>query len=345
MNGIVTASRIAFVTEGGPEVGLGHLSRCAALARAASAGGARASFLVPDDAEVAPLLRDVGAEILRLPWAIEPARALRTLSGLTPDAIVVDSYAASPDFLASLRAVAQVVAVDDLADRPLPVDVVVNGGAGAEGLPYGHRPDTVFLLGPLYALLNPSYAAAPVRASSGPVRRVLICLGGGRQAAATLAALAAVDRVLSGCLVDVAAGPFGAGAGEVAAAALAARNRVVIHGDRFGLRDLMLEADLAISGAGVTLCELAATATPTVAIALAENQRPNFHAFARAGAALAAGAAGEPGLSAGIEAGIRSLAEDAALRAAMGARGRALVDGQGAIRVARAIGRPALRWR
>src|SRR5947207_1023871 len=98
--------------------------------------------------------------------------------------------------------------VADRADRPLPVDVVVNGGAGAEGLAYGHRPDTIFLLGPLYALLDPSYAAAPGRAASDRVRRVLVCLGGGRQADATLAALGAVDRALEGCVVDVAAGPF-----------------------------------------------------------------------------------------------------------------------------------------
>src|SRR5215472_9161983 len=50
--------------------------------------------------------------------------------GRAPDVIVVDSYAATPGFLGSLRATAQIVAVDDMADRPLPVDVVVNGGAG-----------------------------------------------------------------------------------------------------------------------------------------------------------------------------------------------------------------------
>lgn len=345
MSDIATISRLAFVTEGGPDVGLGHLSRCAALARAAAADGARASFLVPEDAQLEPLLRDVPAEILRSPWPVDPARALRTLSGLAPDAIVVDSYAASSDFLASLRSVALVVAVDDTADRPLPVDVVVNGGAGAEALPYGRRPDTIFLLGPPYALLDPAYAAAPGRSATARVRRVLICLGGGRQVDATLAALAAVDRALDGCTVDVAAGPFSDGSWELDAAAREARNRVVIHRGRFGLRELMLAADLAISGAGVTLYELAATATPVVAISTADNQRPNFEAFEDAGAALGAGAAGAPGLSGAIESALRRLAEDGALRATLGARGRALVDGQGAIRVARLIGRPVSRWR
>ena len=160
---------------------------------------------------------------------------------------------------------------------------------------------------------------------------------------ATLAALAAVDRALEGCVVDVTAGP--SGAQELEAALPKTGNHVVIHGDRFGLREMMLAADLAVSGAGVTLCELAATATPTVAIALADNQRPNFDAFARAGAAVPAGGAGDPDLIAGIAAAVRSLADDAVRRRAVGARGRALVDGQGAMRVARAIGRPASRRR
>ncbi len=129
MSDLATGSRIAFVTEGGPAVGLGHLSRCAALARAAGAG-ARLSFLLSEDTPVVPFLRDVRAEILRAVWSVDPAHAFRTLSEVAPDVIVVDSYTATPDLLVSLRALAQVVAVDDLGDRPLPVDVVVNGGQG-----------------------------------------------------------------------------------------------------------------------------------------------------------------------------------------------------------------------
>jgi len=79
-----------------------------------------------------------------------------------------------------------------------------------------------------------------------------------------------------------------------------------------------------VAGAGVTLLELAATATPTVAIVLADNQRPNFEALTKAGVALGAGAAGDPDLGAVVEASVERLAGDAALRAALSARGRAL---------------------
>ena len=162
----MSAPHIAFVTEGGGSVGLGHLSRCAAVCRAAVADGARASFLLPEQTRIAPLLRGVRAEVVQSTWRLDPDGARRTLASLAPNVIVVDSYSASAPFLASLRAVAPVVAVDDMADRPLPVDVVVNGGAGAEALPYDRRPDTTYLLGPRYALLDPAYAATPNRATA-----------------------------------------------------------------------------------------------------------------------------------------------------------------------------------
>jgi len=131
----------------------------------------------------------------------------------------------------------------------------------------------------------------------------------------------------------VAAGPF---AGEAAADAIEDA-RVVVHRGVTALRPLMLAADVAVSGAGMTLYELAATATPTVSVTMAPNQRPNAVAFERAGAALAAGSADHPDLCATVAKHLGALAADVALREKLGAAGRGLVDGQGASRVAREL--------
>ncbi len=339
------AAHVAFVTEGGADVGLGHVSRCMALARALLAEGARTSFLVAPEPRVAALLAGLPVAVVERPWPVDPAGALDALRALAPDAIVTDSYKASPDFLSALRTVASpVVAVDDIADRPLPVDVVVNGGVAAESLPYRRTLDTIFLLGPRFALLDPLYAEAPGRRAGSGVSRILVTLGGGLSADLP-AAVAAADAVLDGGAVDVAAGPFSAEAHQLDAIARAARNRVVIHRDRLGLRELMLGADLAVTGAGMTLYELCAVGTPAVAVCMADNQRPNAEAFARAGAALAAGRAGEAGLGAAIEAALRRLIADPLARSQMAMRARRLVDGRGAIRVAGQILRPAVARR
>ncbi len=337
-------AHVAFVTEGAPEVGLGHVSRCLALARAALAEGARVSVLAAPDPRVAALLAGLPARVVEQPWPADPAGAIEALRALAPDAIVVDSYKAAPGFLSALRSLASpVVAVDDTAERPLPVDVVVNGGVAAESLPYRRSADTELLLGSRYALLDPSFAEAPERRAAERVSRILVSLGGGLSAEDVAAAIGAADAVLDGGAVDVAAGPYSRAARELDAIALASRNRVTIHRDRFGLRDLMIAADVAVTGAGMTLYELSVTGTPAVTVCMADNQRPNAEAFERAGAAPSAGRAGEPGLRASIEAALRRLAGDSAARAEVAGRARRLVDGRGAIRVAERILRLAAR--
>src|SRR5262245_36305968 len=282
-----------FVTEGGAGVGLGHVSRCLAVARAALAEGGRVTFLAPPEPAVAALLARVPARVIAHAWPGDAAGAVATVRALAPDAIVVDSYKASAEFLAALRAAAPVIAVDDAADRPLPVDVVVNGSIAAESLPYRRASGAEFLLGSRYALLDPVFSEMAERPVAARVERILVSLGGGVWTDEVAAAIRAADAVLDGGAVDVAAGPFGMER-ELDAAAGAARNRVAVHRGRFGLRDLMVAADLAVCGAGMTLYELSATGTPAVTVCMADNQRPNAEAFAGRGVAPCAGRAGDP---------------------------------------------------
>lgn len=334
----MSALRVAFVTHGDSGIGLGHVTRSLALGRAFATDGAEVRYLVSPDGRVADLLRRASVIAVEIPWEADPRQAFEALAGVGPDIVVVDSYAASPEFLAALRSLSgQVVALDDLADRPLPVHVVVNGGVGAERLSYRGAPDTVFLLGPRYALVDPGYGAIPSRRAEDPVRRVVVMLGGAPDSAALRAAVAAADASLDGVTIDVAVGPFAGTRSEVEAVRLRAGNRLVVHRGLAGLRGLMLGADLAIAGAGMTLYELAATATPTIMVAMAENQAANVDAFERAGAALRAGSAGQPDLEAALRSAVQRLVGDPSVRTALAGRARDLVDGHGAPRVAREI--------
>ena len=333
-----SAPRIAFITHGGPAIGLGHVCRCLALGRAFAADGADVRFLVNPEARVAALVRRASVAAVEVPWEADPGVVFAPLTAFSPDVVVVDSYRASAEFLAALHSVVgQVVAVDDLADRPLPVHIVVNGGVAAETLAYGHVTDAVLLLGPRYALVDPRFAAAPGRSPRDRVQRVFVSLGGGHHPDALATAAAAVEAVGDGIVADIALGPFASGSSELDAPTRRVQNRVFVHRDLSDLRRLMLAADVAISAAGMTLYELAATATPTVVVCMADNQIPNADGFERAGAALRGGSTGDSGLGLALEASLRRLVADRALRATLGGRARDLVDGRGASRGAREI--------
>ena len=78
-------------------------------------------------------------------------------------ALVVDSYAFSSDDLRALGDGRAVVVFDDTADRELPVDLVINGAAGAGRLAYRGDTRTRYLRGPHYLALGPEFAEAAPR--------------------------------------------------------------------------------------------------------------------------------------------------------------------------------------
>jgi spore coat polysaccharide biosynthesis predicted glycosyltransferase SpsG len=302
-------------------------------------------FVLGRDAVVARSVARAGFHVIRASWETDLSAAISAVQESGPDTVVVDSYLATPAFFHALRAVTgQVVAVDDLADRALPVDVVVNGGVGATELDYGSAGAGLLLLGPQYALIDVAYAEAPARRHRDRVERVLVTLGGSLQREALQAAVSAVDVALDDVVVDVIAGPYAGPAAALEGAVRRPGNRATIHAYVPDPRPLMLQADVAISAGGMTLYELAATATPSIMVLTVANQGPNVRGFERAGAAVFAGVADDPEVRPALEGRLRELARDPARRAALAACGRRLVDGQGTWRVGRALaGSPRAR--
>jgi UDP-2,4-diacetamido-2,4,6-trideoxy-beta-L-altropyranose hydrolase len=331
------AGRVVFLTVGGAQIGLGHVRRCLALGKALASEGARIAFVVSPDADVARIVERAEFPVVQRAWESEPSVACAVARELGADIVVVDAYVARTEHFEALRPlVSQLVAIDDTAERQLPVDVVVNVGAGTEALPYRVPAGATLLLGSRYALVDPVHATPPARVHLARVERVLVTLGGSAHPEALRAVVAAVDAAVDGARLDVVLGPFG-GAATIDGAARPGRNRVTTHGHVPQMEPLMRAADLAVTGAGVTLYELAATATPAVMVMTEPNQARNVATFESAGAALFAGPASAPDLGARVGAAVTRLSGDRGARAALGAAGRGLVDGQGAARVAREL--------
>ena len=325
---------VVFRIAGGPTVGFGHVRRSWTLAAYLGAEG-WAVRIVGTSPEATATLQSAG-----FTSDTESARqsldtTLRALGGEPQPAVcVVDEPETPTEGLVTLRRLAPVVCLDDLAERVFPVDVVVNGAAGAAELRYRGAPETRYLLGPSFVLLRSSFAPAPDRRAPAPVvRRVLLLTGGGNVGSLVQELVALICDVLPLVHVDVVVGPFSRP--PVFNGTLGPR--VTVHHVPDDMRGLMLRADLAISGGGQTLYELAATATPTIAIGLARDQVVNLRGLSAAGAVQDAGAPDDPAFSQKLSEALARLAEDPAARAAMGAAGRRLVDGRGTERVAEAL--------
>jgi UDP-2,4-diacetamido-2,4,6-trideoxy-beta-L-altropyranose hydrolase len=310
---------LCFVTEAGPAVGLGHLRRCLSLAEALRDAGIDCRFAVTGGDVAESLIVASGFEHMPLA-AIDAAEVARVTRDC--DGAVVDSYRMTADVLSAAKS--QVIAIDDLADRALPAQLVINSAIGADSLDYRRLTDALLLLGPSFALLRRAFADDFARVTQPAIGRILVTLGGGNQADTIRDVVRWCVSAARDAEIEVVAGPF-ADSSELRD--LAPRASLLRQPD---MRAAMLRADLAVSAGGQTLFELAATGLPAIVLATAANQAANIAGFATAGTIRSVSDAST------FAAAFGEMANPAA-RAEMSRRGRAIVDGRGAQRAAGAI--------
>jgi spore coat polysaccharide biosynthesis predicted glycosyltransferase SpsG len=104
-----------------------------------------------------------------------------------------------------------------------------------------------------------------------------------------------------------------------------------------GLVGPLSACDVAVVAGGVTLHEACALGVPVVCLAVAPLQRRAISAFAARGAVIDAGAPQAANSADRVALGVEALLRNKSLRDRISRRARTLVDGRGAIRVARQI--------
>lgn len=331
---------VLFVTHGSRSVGLGHVRRCLSLAAALKKRSVECEFLLDADQGVAGIVTGSGFVCTTTKnVSSDPDEAVRRIRELAPAAVVADSYTFTTDYFRRLSGAGRpVVAIDDLENRSLPVALVVNSRVGVGPGDYVRHValETRLLLGPAYALLRPEFAQAPNRVVGTRISRVLLTLGGGDPANLMPRLVRWVATELEWANLAIVAGPLFDNRDEIRAEAAAIGRRAAVHEQPGDMRALMLEADIAVSSGGQTLFELAATATPTVAVRLADNQTRSLGDFQRSRTLRWAGDARDSDVEARVRHALR-LAGDTQTRRQMAEAGRKLVDGQGAARVADVI--------
>lgn len=332
------APRILFVADAGPEVGGGHVMRSLTLARALAERGAACAFLATP--EVRTVLDAFAPDMPRQWCAGASSAEVLEAVGDGHDALVFDHYGLGAGEQQAMARGRTAMALDDLADRPLAVDLVLDSGPQrrtedyAGLVPTGAR----LLLGPAYAPVRPQFAALRAGAlarSRSRVERVLVSMG-----------LTDVDGI-TGRVLDRLRPRLGVAAADVALGAsapslaglqrLARRDpRLVVHVDTPMMAELCAGADFAVGAAGSSVWERCTLATPSVLVVLAENQRPAARALAALGAALVV-EADAPDFDQALDRALIRLSTDADLRSRLASKSAEMCDGLGSARAAEAF--------
>ena len=324
------------------------MRRCLNIAEAAREMGAEVMFLVAEPVSLKlPQEAGFSVECLNRPFdafATEVtivAEKLKAL-GITErdDAVyLVDSYFVPETYLRKMSDKVRTAYIDDLHERIWPVDTLICYGMYAENYDYAKEyPGAQLLLGESYMPMNRIYRDLPGHVINDDLREVLVVSGGTDPVhfLPQFLELVAEQENWKEIRFTLIAGALDPDLPELKQRAETLDN-VTISGPIPQLKEALQNSDLVITAAGTTLYELAATGTPGICYALADNQIPNAEAFAKRELFLFAGYIHIDGFSKKTLQTQLEQMRDASLRKQMSQRLQKLTDGRGAERIARAL--------
>ncbi len=322
------SEQVLILTEGGKDVGLGHLSRCSALYQAFAQKGASPVLVVNGEEHILDFIPGLQCHIQ--PWLDKDV--LLSLLQETPDIAVVDSYLAGEDLYQIIARKCKVaVYMDDNKRMDYPPGIVVNSAGNAEALGYPPCHDKVYLLTEKYALLRaPFWQDSPRRAGQA-LETILLTMGGSDMRNLTPKILQVLTQEYPQAEKIVIVG-HGFSRQETMSSWIDDRTQIVQSPDAEALRALMLQADMAVSAGGQTLYELTRCGVPACVVCVADNQASHISWFQEKGLVKDCGRYDASNLSARVRQALGELADEE-LRSRISAAGRKIVDGRGALRL------------
>ncbi len=343
-------------------IGSGHVRRCQSLAEAlldqgvavlfvvrAGMGGEAlfdgrtfdTGFLPPRNAPATVQHDDPAhARWLGTSWKNDATDTLEILSERQVAAVVVDHYALDARWHEQVSAglCCPIVAIDDLADRPLAAALIVDHNhaeSHASKYAVANLRASPILGGPRFALLGQRFQSAPRNPAASEVRSIGIFMGGiDRENYSERVMRSLRDAAdFNGALEIVSTRSNPNLTGLLRLAELDGRCSVSL--DLPDLADFFGRHELHIGAGGGATWERCCLGAPSLAIIVADNQRLVLDPLARLDV-LAVTEMPSPD-EAAIGAGARALIDSPALRRRLSHNAKELVDGRGCARVAREI--------
>lgn len=347
--------RVALRVDASVTIGTGHLRRCLSLAEALAEQGAAIILVVRQLDAVAPhLLKDCPFPVHWLPapgpayapdadgpphsvwagvtWRRDADDTVAVLLDVSPQWLVVDHYAIDARWHDVLRDVlgCRLLIVDDVADRPLSADILLDQNwAEDHRAKYRGRltREPRWLTGPRYALLSAAYRNAPRYRFHTEVRSIGIFMGGTDPGGASASVLHCLrEEVGFKGPVEVVSTSANPQLDELREAC-AASPHTTLTMDVPNLAAFFARHDLQIGAGGGATWERCCIGPPSVAIALADNQKSVLGPLASFGVVCAVdqGRSGESPLASAVT----QLIVDSSIRKNMSVNAQNLIQGDG----------------
>ncbi len=330
--------KVYILTEGGEGIGFGHITRMISLYSAFKEKGIDSKFIVNVTSPINSILEGIQYEINN--WIRNKAEVFREIKkSKNLVTVIVDSYLASETIYHEISEVADIpVYYDDFARIDYPAGIVLNGNPYAVEIKYPQKNDVIYLLGAKYLPIRKEFWEVPEKKIKNEVSSVLITFGGTDIADMTPGVIKEISRYFPHISKKVAIGRgFRDENVKNIIRVKDEKTELIFYPSAEDIKKVMLEVDIAISAGGQTIYELARVGVPTIAVAVAENQKQNIEFGEKVGFLISAGACsyGKEKIKKNIIEKLDYLIskEGREKREEMSHIGRRIVDGKGSLRV------------
>lgn len=318
----------------------GHIMRCLAIADAAKELGRDTTFILADEQAVG-LVRQRGYHFIvldtgwdKMDMELPVLQKVITECGIK--SLLVDSYMVTSNYLQILSNWVKVIYIDDLDSFIYPVHTLIRYTGNWEDSAYEERyRGKKLLLGLQYAPLREAFSNCSPKVIKPEVERLLLISGGTDRFHILNSLLGKIEKQHYKC-IDVICGKY---CEEYEEMRTRYRQYANIHfyKEVNNMDYYMITADMAVSAGGTTLYELCACGTPTVSYSFADNQLDNVKRLQEEGVICYAGDFRYENVIGEILSALDRYRENMPLRMRQSQKMQELVDGKGALRIAKTL--------
>lgn len=263
-------------TEGGSEVGLGHITRCLALYDEMEKRGLNSLFIVNGEHSVGEVL---GKRNYIIDHWIKNWSDYFSKENRLAKSCIIDSYLADETVYSGIKSKSRKALFLDDTNRILyPEGIIVNPSIFGGDIPYVKKEGRRYLTGRKYVILREEFR----QRCHGKVKNlpcdILIILGGSDIKNLTPAIIRVLSKPkFSELKKHVVIGKGFTNIEDIEGISKACQNINLYYNlDAAQLCNLMQQCDLAVTAAGQTTNELIAARLPFLCIQIADNQKPNL---------------------------------------------------------------------
>jgi spore coat polysaccharide biosynthesis predicted glycosyltransferase SpsG len=271
--------KVTLLTEGGRDIGYGHITRCASIYEAFEEIGKQSQLIVNGDETIENLLKGKKYKVLN--WLDDQQLLFEILDDA--NIVFIDSYLAEHDIYERIsEQIKTAVYFDDDLRIDYPRGFVLNGAIFAEQLPYPKKRDVTNLLGTTYTPIRREFWDTPPKLIRKEVETLMVIFGGSDMCNVTPKIQKVLNKTYPYVQKEIIVTRLFANISEIKK--LRDKNtELICEPDAIELKEIMQESDIAISAGGQTLYELARVGVPTIGICIAQNQLQNLNGWSKSG--------------------------------------------------------------